>query len=328
MLTVRENLLETIRAGNPDRFVRQFEFLKMTGSPFRVYDLEPKRGEYNVVNAWGVTRSFPENSPGAVSVHTPDKVVIRDITRWRDYVHAPMVKWSDEEWEPFIHAAEEIDRREYFVSADVATGIFEQCCQLGELRQTLANLSEHPDYMHDLIRYLTDFELRLADEICAHLRPDALFLRDDWGDRLSAFLSPSVFDDFFLEPYKEVYRFYRSRGVKLIVHHCQACAADLVPEMIDMGVDIWQGVTSADHIAELIGRYGGRISFMGGIDSDVPDRSDRTADICAAEVRRACTECGKLFFIPCITTAGSASVSPEVYDAVDAEIEKMSAELF
>ena len=34
MLTIRQNLLETIRGGKPDRFVRQYEFLKMLGTPF------------------------------------------------------------------------------------------------------------------------------------------------------------------------------------------------------------------------------------------------------------------------------------------------------
>ena len=106
-------------------------------------------------------------------------------------------------------------------------GIFALCCRLGGLRQALDNLREHPDYMHDLIRYLTDFELRLADEICAHVHPDALFHRDGWGARLADGLSPAMFDDFFLEPYKEVYQFYRSRGVELIVHHDGGCAAAL-----------------------------------------------------------------------------------------------------
>lgn len=30
MLTIKENLLETIRGGNPDRFVNQYEFLHIT----------------------------------------------------------------------------------------------------------------------------------------------------------------------------------------------------------------------------------------------------------------------------------------------------------
>ncbi len=328
MLTVRENLLETIRGGQPDRFVRQFEFLKMMGNPFSLYNKNPKRGEHNVVNAWGITRSFPENTPGAFPVHTPEKVVIKDINHWRDYVHAPVVKWSDEEWEPFIEAAEKIDRTQYFASASVAPGIFEQCHHLGEIQKTLVNLYEDPDDMHDLIRYLTDFELRLADEICAHLHPDALFHHDDWGTQLSTFMSPEMFDDFYLEPYKEVYNFYRSRGVKLIVHHSDSYAATLVPEMIEIGIDIWQGVMTTNHIRDLIAQYGGKISFMGGIDSAAVDRPDWTPEMCAAEVRRACTEYGKLYFIPCTTMGGPASVFPGVYDTVGNEIDKMSAELF
>ena len=34
MLTIRQNFLETIRGGNPDRFVNQYEFLSMVrGDP-------------------------------------------------------------------------------------------------------------------------------------------------------------------------------------------------------------------------------------------------------------------------------------------------------
>ena len=116
MLTIRQNLLETIRGGKPDRFVRQYEFLKMLGTPFALHNKNPKRGELNVVNAWGITRSFPANTPGAFPVHTPEKVVIKDINHWRDYVHAPNLKWSDEEWEPFIAAAEAVDRTEYLAA--------------------------------------------------------------------------------------------------------------------------------------------------------------------------------------------------------------------
>ncbi len=34
--------------------------------------------------------------------------------------------------------------------------------------------------MHELIDYLTEYELSLAEEICTHLKPDALFHHDDW----------------------------------------------------------------------------------------------------------------------------------------------------
>lgn len=52
MLTKRQNLLETIHGGNPDRFVNQYEYLNiLMGSPFGKRNPNPKYGEQNVVNA-------------------------------------------------------------------------------------------------------------------------------------------------------------------------------------------------------------------------------------------------------------------------------------
>ena len=103
MLSIRQNLLETIRGGKPDRYVNQYEFMTMMpGNPFSANNKNPKLGEYNVVNAWGITRSWPEHVLAAFPVHDAEHVVIKDITHWQDYVHAPNIKFSDAEWEPFI----------------------------------------------------------------------------------------------------------------------------------------------------------------------------------------------------------------------------------
>ena len=92
MLTKKQNLLETIRGGNPDRFVNQYEaFNILLGSPFGKRNPNPKLGEMNVVNAWGVTKSYPVGTPGPFPVHTPDKIVIKDIENWRDYVKVPLL---------------------------------------------------------------------------------------------------------------------------------------------------------------------------------------------------------------------------------------------
>ena len=62
--------METIKGGNPDRFVNQYEaFNMLLGSPFGEHNPNPKRGELNVVNAWGVKKSWPAELPGAFPVH-------------------------------------------------------------------------------------------------------------------------------------------------------------------------------------------------------------------------------------------------------------------
>ena len=167
MLTKRQNLLETIRGGHPDRYVNQYEaFNIQRGTPFAMHNANPKYGEENVVNAWGVTKSWPIGTPGAFPVHTPDKIVIKDIENWRDYLKVPQVVYPAEDWAPFIAEAEKVDRSEQFVTAFFAPGVFEQCHYLTEIQNCLIAFYEYPDEMHELIDCITQFELDYAAELC------------------------------------------------------------------------------------------------------------------------------------------------------------------
>ncbi len=328
MLTIRENLKETIQGGHPDRFVNQYEFLKILFDPFFASNPSPQYGEQNIVNAWGITKSWPNGTPGAFPVHTAEKIVIKDIEDWKTYVKAPNVLFSETEWEPFIKEAESVDRSQYYVTALGVPGIFEQCHYLMEIQNCLIAFYENPDEMKDLIKYIADWEVQLAEQICKYMKPDALFHHDDWGSQISTFLAPDMFAEFYLDAYKQVYGCYKENGVELIVHHSDSYAATLVPYMIEMGIDIWQGVMKSNDIPSLIKKYGGQISFMGGIDSAEVDFEDWTPEIVAQKVKEACTACGKSYFIPCASQGMAASTYPGVYDAISHEIETMSKIMF
>lgn len=329
MLTKRQNFLETIRGGNPDRYVNQYEFMNMImATPYAAkYPMTPL-GEKNDKSAWGITWAWPEGTPGRFPVHTPDKVVIKDIENWRDYIEEPQVVYSDEEWAPFVAMAEKIDRNEEFATIFVAPGIFEMCHHLQEIQNCLMNLYEYPDEMHELIDCLTEWELKHAEQVCKYLKPDALFHHDDWGSQQSTFISPEMWREFIKPAYEKIYGYYKAHGVEIIVHHSDSFAATLVPDMIDIGIDVWQGVMTSNNIPELIKKYGGKITFMGGIDSAAVDRPDWTPELVASEVRKSCEAYGTKFFIPNTTQGLGMSTFPGVYEAVSAEIDKLSKEMF
>lgn len=328
MLSKKQNLLETIHGGNPDRFVNGYEFISFVNTPIEAAVRRPGYGELNVVNSWGVTNSWPEGTPGPFPVHTGDRIVIKDIENWRSYVKAPTVKYSDEAWAPYIEAAGKVDRQDTFLSVFVAPGLFEQCHHLCEIQNALMNFYTNPDEMHELISFLTDWELSLAEEICSHLHPELVFHHDDWGSQISTFISPQMFEEFFLEPYKKIYGCYKANGVELVVHHSDSYAATLVPYMIDMGIDIWQGVMTSNDIPALIRQYGGKISFMGGIDSARVDFPEWTPEVIDREVRRACDENGSHYFIPCTTQGMAMSTFKGVYECVSEKIDTYSREYF
>ena len=137
-----------------------------------------------------------------------------------------------------------------------------------------------------------------------------------------------MFEEFILPAYKKIYGYYKSHGVELIIHHSDSYAATLVPYMIEMGVDIWQGTMSSNNIPELIQKYGGQITIMGGIDSASIDRPDWTKELVEKEVRKVCKENGTKYFIPCLTQGLGISTFPGVYEAASEVIDEISKEVF
>ena len=327
MLTPRENLMEVIKGGHPDRFVNQYEYMELMMDAPMDLPLAPMPG-MTIKNKWGITFNWREDQIGSYPVHDEEHRVLKDIKKWKEIVKAPSVYYTEEEWAPAIAHANAVDRNEKFVTAVCAPGIFEMTHHLMGVEDALVNLYEEPELMHELIDYISEYELAMADQTIKHIHPDAVFHHDDWGSQISTIFSPDTFREFFLPAYKKVYGFWKANGVELIVHHGDCYAATLVPMMIEAGIDIWQGCMTTNNVPELIKKYGGRISFMGDIDSGKVDHPDWSREEIAKYVEIACRECGKLYFIPNIVQGLNISSYPGVYETASEEINRMSKVLF
>lgn len=329
MLAKKQNFLETIRGGTPDRFVNQYDFMALLRGvdPLSKVFPGPNPGEERV-NGWGITNRWNLGQPGSFPVHDDAHKALKDITKWKEVVKAPNLDFPESAWEEGVKAAEAVDRNELLVTAFVAPGIFEQTHHLQGVDDSLANFYEEPQATKDLIKYLTDFEINLAEGIVKYLKPEAVFHHDDWGSYRSSFMSPEMFEEFLVPAYKAIYGYYKKNGVNFVIHHSDSYAANLVPQMIEMGIDVFQGCTTTNNVPELVKKYGGKISFMGDLDNGVMDKEDWTPELIRKEVERACRSNGKLYFIPCLVRGGIGSTYPGVYEAVSAEIDKMSKEMF
>jgi hypothetical protein len=329
MLTAKENLRRTVLGGDPDRFVNQYEAVQLLTHPYAMFSnpvVSP--GDEEVLNPWGITNSWPKGTPGQFPVHRPDKIVIKDIEHWRDYVRAPGLDFSSEQWDVAKAAYDKVDGDLSYKAAFVAPGLFEQSHHLSEITNALMYYVTNPGEMHELIEYLTEWELQLAEGICGHLHPDALFHHDDWGSEASTFLRPEMFAEFFLEPYQRIYRYYHDHGVELVFHHSDSYAASLVPYMIEMGIDVWQGCMESNDVFGLLEKYRGQICFMGNIDNKDVDFDGWTADDCRKAVERACPGTDTRSYIPCITQGGPGSVYPGTYAELAKCIDQRSVALF
>ena len=328
MLTPKQNMREAVRGGNPDRFVNQYEAVYIMMHPAAVARKRPMRGQENVVDNWGVTNTFPADVPGAFPVHTPDKIVVKDIERWRDFVKAPPLKFPQEMWDQFKAQYDAVDGEQVYKAAFIAPGLFEQSHNLCEISRVLTYYLINEDEMHDMIKYLTDWEMELAEGICANLHPDAILHHDDWGGIDSTFMSPAMCDDFFLDAYKQIYGYYHDHGVELIIHHSDSYAATLVPSMIEMGIDVWQGCMSSNDLPALSKKYCGQIAFMGGFDGADFDFDGWNPEETKAKVFALLDACTPKAFIPCIAQGGPGSIYDGVYDCISDAIDEYNATHF
>jgi hypothetical protein len=328
MLNAKENLRAAIRGENPDRFSNNYEGVSLLFHPYLMSQPLLERGQENVVNAWGITNSFPANVPGAFPVHTPDKIVVKDIEHWRDYVHAPSLKFPDELWAAAKDMYDAVDGTKSYKATFIAPGIFEQIHHLCSIDAALLNYMVYPDEVGDLIKYLTDWELEMAEGICSNLHPDAIFHHDDWGGERQSFLRPSMFEDYFLDAYKQIYGYYHDHGTEFIVHHSDSYGANIVDAMIEMGIDVWQGCMEINDVPALNKKYDGAITFMGDIDNKSVDFTEWSEENNNKVVRACLDRNVPNHFIPCIVQGGPGSVFPGVYASMCDIIDKVNEEKF
>ena len=329
MLTARENMIELLEHRNPDRVVNQYEALSFVFNPFSMSANYPEKGSSEpVADPWGVYYSFPESVPGSFPVQDDAHLVVKDIEHWQDYVKVPSLQFSEEIWGMTQDMFNAVDQKKSLPAIFMAPGIFEQLHDMCKIEETLMAMYEYPDEIHDMIKMLTDFELELAEQFCDRLHPEAVFHHDDWGSQRSTFMSVDMFEEFLLEPYKQVYGYLHDHGVKYIFHHSDSYAATLVPDMIEMGIDVWQGCFSTNNIPELISKYGDKITFMGGIENSLVDFSGWTQENTREVVRRTIAECGTRSFFPCIAQGSAGSVYDGVYMSLTDEIDAYNMETY
>ena len=327
MQTPKEIFLELLKPnGRPERVLKQYEALHMClNDPINTYLRGNRRRGSVSRDRWGTTISFPADAPGAIPVHTDDLTVCPDVTHWEETVHAPDLAAScTAGWEDCRSAARAAAGEEKLLAGFMGTGIFEQCHFLMGFENTLTALYEHPDEMHRLIDYITDYRLGYVKLLIDNLHPDVIFSHDDWGTKDALFMHPDMWRAFFKEPYRRFYGYIRSRGC-IAIHHADSYLVPIVDDMAEIGIQVWQGVLPENDIPALQRHLQGKLVLMGGIGAAI-DRSDATAEeVCDYTRRtlRACCPGGH--FIPSITYGLPGAVYPHIDRYIDETIDAYNA---
>ena len=331
MLSRIENFYATINGEKPDRFVKQYEaFSVVKGDPVNQFvrgnchpGMEPSP------DAWGTRIIWPAGEPGLIP--DPNFQLLKDIETWQETIRVPdlIANCSAEAlWEPFLERAARETREDTMLMAHAPVGVFERMHFLMGFEDTLVNFMVEPELMADLAMAIGEYRYNGFRLMVENMHPGAICTHDDWGGKTGMFVQPELWREILKPSYVKAYDYLHEQGV-LIVHHCDSFCEPILEDMIDLHIDVWQGVLPQNDIVKLQQQGRGRIAFMGGLDSAVVDRDDSTEAEIRAETRRACETYGPGgCFIPCTTYGSPGLIHMEAAEIIDDEIDCCSRRMF
>jgi len=165
--------------------------------------------------------------------------------------------------------------------------LFERAWILAGMENVLSGMLSNKKFIHTLLDKILDFNLRVIDNVCSY-DIDAILFGDDWGIQNGLIMGPELWREFIKPRVKKMYARTKKRGKYVFIHSC-GMVDELFPELIEMGVDVFNPFQpEVMNVFELKKIYGDRLCFYGGIStqrtlpfgsiSEVKDEVNRLID--------------------------------------------------
>ena len=294
-MTERENMLAILHGEQPEYYGDIFKTMVFAPDPIFASDSIVDDGKIHH-DSWGTPL---RKLPGAVGKHpviNDENAVVKDITKWREQLKVPTLKGLD--WSKAEAGAAAVDRSQKFVAHFCAQGLFERSHFLMGMEPAFMAYMEEPEAMAEMLRAICDYKKEAIKEVSRHIHTDIVFFQDDWGSKQNLFLPPSIWRELIKPLQQEISDTIHEIGA-LYMHHADCICEPLAQDMVDLGIDIWQGAIPQNDIVAVQERTNGQLAMQGGIDGPMLDQDGATDEQIIAEVHRAIeTYCPRGRFFP------------------------------
>ena len=183
----------------------------------------------------------------------------------------------------------------------------------------MVKMYTHPEVVHAVTDRVCEFYYEANERFfeAAGDLADGFFFGNDFGTQVDLIMSPGHFDEFVMPWFRRFTSQGHEHGYQVILHSCGAIHK-VIDRLIDAEVDCLHPLqaNAANMDAETLARdFGGRIAFMGGIDTQVL-LVNGTPDDLQAEVQRVKNLLGPSYIISPSHEAILPNVPPENVEAV------------
>lgn len=139
------------------------------------------------------------------------------------------------------------------------------------MENILVDMAMEPELAKYLFNKCADWHMAFHDRLldAGKGRIDAMQIADDFSTQLDPLMSPSMFDEFFMENLKRFAALGKSYGAHIYLHCCGS-AYKLISRFIEAGVEILdpiQTVASNMNPGKLKKEFGDKLSFHGAAET-------------------------------------------------------------
>lgn len=232
-------------------------------------------------DAWGVQWKLKNFSSNSFPVKHP----ITSPSEIEDY-HFPSpddVKITEDAKD----IVSKVDRKKVLLFGDNGWGLFERAWLLLSMPRYFLWSFSHTDALQRLIKRIAEVKIAITEKLIDELDIDVIMYGDDWGMEDRLLMSIEKWRTLIKPWQAELYRVAKKHGV-LIYQHSDGKVETLIPDLIEIGVDILNIQRECNDWSKIVEDYGDRITLWGGVSARALDAGD------PEEIRREVDECSRL----------------------------------
>ena len=216
---------------------------------------------------WGVYWTMVESAGGMIT--KPGTRTISDFANWKEELEWPDVSLVDFEADgKKIQKLLDPDRPHIY---ECVEGIFERLHEMIPFDESLMAFYEEPELLEEFFQKMADYKIETTKNVFQYYgRVDGVLYHDDWGTQRSGFFSNEMFREQLMPATTRYLKFVKDQGKFIELHSCGK-NVQYVPEMLEMGIDMWTPQAVINDPDFLYETYGDKMSFAFFLNIDHDD---------------------------------------------------------
>ena len=263
-VSVRENYIRCVKGEEP-YWMPAYFYESNTVWPDAIE--EHPVPEVDGYDWWGVYWTMVDSVGGMIT--KPGTRTISDFARWKEELEWPDLSVVDFKSDSKkLRKLMDPDRVHIY---ECVEGIFERLHELIPFDESLIAFYEEPELLEEFFQKMADYKIECCQKVFEYYGSvDGILYHDDWGTQRAGFFSNKMFRRQLMPSTARFLRFVKEQGKFIELHSCGK-NVQYVPEMIEMGIDMWTPQAVINDPDYLYETYGSQMTFCFSVEISPSD---------------------------------------------------------